>query len=86
MGAKTVKTEIMDEYKFCGGRELVTRVTAAEVPANCEPLGRKNKLILAPGLLAGTPASSASRISIGGKSPLLMESRKRIAEAPPALK
>ena len=70
MSTKTVKTELIDEYKFCGGRELVTRITSAEVPANCEPLGRKNKLILAPGLLAGTPASSASRISIGGKSPL----------------
>jgi aldehyde:ferredoxin oxidoreductase len=70
MGTKSVKTELKDEYQFCGGRELVARITSAEVPANCEPLGRKNKLILAPGLLAGTPASSASRISIGGKSPL----------------
>ena len=42
----------------------------AEVPANCELLGRKNKLILAPGLLTETPVSSASRISIGGKGSL----------------
>jgi aldehyde:ferredoxin oxidoreductase len=70
MGTKSVKTELRDEYRYYGGRELVVRITSAEVSANCEPLGRKNKLILAPGLLAGTPASSASRISIGGKSPL----------------
>jgi aldehyde:ferredoxin oxidoreductase len=42
----------------------------AEVPPQCDPLGPKNKLILAPGLLGGTNLSSSGRLSIGGKSPL----------------
>ncbi|HHU30800.1 MAG TPA: hypothetical protein GXZ53_08975 [Firmicutes bacterium] len=41
-----------------------------EVDAACDPLGSYNKLIIAPGLFAGTPASSGSRTSIGAKSPL----------------
>lgn len=41
-----------------------------EVPATCEPLGRRNKLVLAPGLLVGHSVSSCDRISFGGKSPL----------------
>ncbi|MDD4439996.1 MAG: aldehyde ferredoxin oxidoreductase C-terminal domain-containing protein, partial [Tissierellia bacterium] len=40
------------------------------VNPKCDPLGRENKLIIANGLLTGTNVSSASRISIGAKSPL----------------
>jgi len=36
----------------------------------CHPLGPYNKLVIANGLLAGTPILSASRISIRAKSPL----------------
>ena len=53
-----------------GGRGLVARVLLDEVPATCEPLGPRNKLILAPGLLVGHRVSSCDRISFGGKSPL----------------
>lgn len=41
-----------------------------EVDGSCEALGDENKLIVAPGLLSGTKMSSASRLSIGAKSPL----------------
>jgi aldehyde:ferredoxin oxidoreductase len=40
------------------------------VPPTCEPTGRRNKLILASGLLADTGATTTGQLSIGGKSPL----------------
>jgi aldehyde:ferredoxin oxidoreductase len=49
---------------------LLARILVDEVPAACEPLGAKNKLIFAPGLMVGHRISSCDRISIGGKSPL----------------
>ncbi|MDP2662732.1 MAG: aldehyde ferredoxin oxidoreductase N-terminal domain-containing protein, partial [Dehalococcoidia bacterium] len=53
-----------------GGRGLIGRIMAAEVPPACEPLGRYNRLILAPGLLSGRGVSAGDRLSIGAKSPL----------------
>jgi aldehyde:ferredoxin oxidoreductase len=41
-----------------------------EVEATCDPLGKFNKIVVAPGLLAGTNAPSSGRLSVGGKSPL----------------
>lgn len=59
-----------DEYLKTGGRGLIAKIMLKEVNPMCEPLGRENKLIIANGLLTGTNVSSASRISIGAKSPL----------------
>lgn len=67
---KKVMSEEKKEYEFLGGRSLSSRIVYDEVEPTCEPLGRKNKLVIATGILSGTIASSASRISIGGKSPL----------------
>ncbi len=53
-----------------GGRGLTSNIVAAEVPPTCHPLGPKNKLVFAPGLLSGTTASNSGRISAGAKSPL----------------
>lgn len=53
-----------------GGRALTSTIVAAEVPATCHALGPNNKLVIAPGLLSGTPAANSGRISIGAKSPL----------------
>ena len=53
-----------------GGRGLLARIMLDEVDPTCEPLGAKNKLIFAPGLLVGHMISSTDRISIGAKSPL----------------
>jgi len=58
------------EYERVGGRALIVRVLLREVPPTCDPLGPANKLILAPGLLGGTTATSSGRLSAGGKSPL----------------
>ena len=57
-------------YEHLGGRGLIARLLLEEVPATCDALGPHNKLILAPGLLAGGGVSTAGRLSVGGKSPL----------------
>jgi aldehyde:ferredoxin oxidoreductase len=59
-----------EEYSKTGGRGLISKILLNEVNPKCEPLGRENKLVIANGLLTGTLVSSASRISIGAKSPL----------------
>lgn len=70
MSVKDIQWEEKEEYNLLGGRALTSRITYDEVKADCDPLGRESKLVIAPGLLAGTNASSASRLSVGGKSPL----------------
>jgi aldehyde:ferredoxin oxidoreductase len=64
------KQDVPEEYKLLGGRGLTSRIVFDEVEPTCDPLGPKNKVILAPGLLAGTIAPSSGRLSIGAKSPL----------------
>lgn len=59
-----------ESWQLLGGRGLVARVLVDKVEPTCEPLGPKNKLIFAPGLLVGHMLSSCDRISVGGKSPL----------------
>lgn len=71
MTAKEVKVEgVPEKYQALGGRALTSQFVLDEVPATCHPLGAKNKLIFAPGLLSGTNAPSSGRLSVGGKSPL----------------
>jgi aldehyde:ferredoxin oxidoreductase len=57
-------------WERLGGRGLLARILLDEVPADCDPLGPRSKLIFAPGLLVGHMLSSSDRISVGGKSPL----------------
>lgn len=61
---------VLPEYERLGGRALIAGIMLAEVPPRSDPLGPNNKLILAPGLLGGTGATSSGRLSVGGKSPL----------------
>lgn len=62
--------DVPQEYEGLGGRALTSRLVLDEVPATCHPLGKANKLIFAPGILAGTPAADSGRLSAGAKSPL----------------
>jgi aldehyde:ferredoxin oxidoreductase len=62
--------KVPDELKNRGGRYVTSWLVSNQVPAACNPLGPDNKLIIAPGLLAGTSAPSSGRVSIGAKSPL----------------
>ena len=65
-----ITRKVPDEYTGLGGRALTSTMINNEVPADCDPLGPQNKLILAPGYLSGTPLINTSRLSIGAKSPL----------------
>ena len=73
INARTQRLNIVpvpESWQHLGGRGLLARILLDEVPPTCEPLGRSNKLVFAPGLLVGHMLSSCDRISIGGKSPL----------------
>ena len=68
---REARTEpVPPSWERLGGRGLIARILLDEVPPHAEPLGPKNILIWAPGLLVGHRLSSCDRISIGGKSPL----------------
>lgn len=67
---KIDRRPLAEEKTWLGGRALVDAIISAEVPPTCHPLGQNNKLIIAPGLFAGTAMPSAGRMSIGAKSPL----------------
>ncbi len=62
--------DIPAEWMGLGGRGLTSTVIAAEVIPTCHPLGKNNKLVIAPGLLSGTQAANSGRLSCGAKSPL----------------
>lgn len=67
---KITKTEISQEEERWGGRLLISKFLLREVPPTCDPLGRFNKLIIAPGLLGDTFVTTTGKFSVGGKSPL----------------
>jgi len=58
------------EWAALGGRALSAKILLKEVEPTCDPLGPGNKLIFAPGCLAGSTAPTSGRISVGAKSPL----------------
>ena len=62
--------EVPAAYQHLGGRGVTSTLVAKEVPPQCHPLGPNNKLVFAPGIVTGTPASTSARISAGAKSPL----------------
>ncbi|MEW6664539.1 MAG: aldehyde ferredoxin oxidoreductase C-terminal domain-containing protein [Thermodesulfobacteriota bacterium] len=71
LGQTSVSYEAVPEaYELLGGRSLCSAIITKEVPPECEALGKDNKLVFAPGLLADIAVSSVHRISVGGKSPL----------------
>ena len=62
--------KLPEAYAGLGGRALTSKIVLDEVPATCHALGKNNKLIFAPGILAGSPAADSGRLSAGAKSPL----------------
>jgi aldehyde:ferredoxin oxidoreductase len=61
---------VPDVYEQLGGRGFIAKLLLEEIPPVCDALGPHNKLIFAPGLLAGSGVTTAGRLSIGAKSPL----------------
>ena len=69
-GGPKVSTGPLGDYAGFGGRAMTSAIVSKEVPPLCHPLGAKNKLVIAPGLLSGSVAAMSGRISVGCKSPL----------------
>lgn len=73
LNSKSIKFEEItrdSKYFLLGGRGLSSQIVYDEVDPICDPLGEKNKLIIASGLLTGSPFPNSARTSIGAKSPL----------------
>ncbi len=62
--------EPIGKYTGFGGRAMTSAIICGEVPPDCHPLGPENKLVIAPGLMSGSAATTSSRLSVGCKSPL----------------
>ena len=69
---ETTYEEILEDSKYflLGGRGLTSKIIDDEVPPLCDPLGEENKLVIASGLLTGSPFPCSGRTSVGGKSPI----------------
>ena len=73
VNSNTIKYEEIvknSKYYLLGARGLTSQIVHDEVPPRCDPLGSENKLILANGILTGSPFPNSARTSIGAKSPL----------------
>jgi aldehyde:ferredoxin oxidoreductase len=55
---------------FPGGKALAAYLLLRNIPANADPLGPQNVLVLSAGLLTGFPISTATRFSAAARSPL----------------
>jgi aldehyde:ferredoxin oxidoreductase len=62
--------DLTPELSQLGGRGLSSAIIAERVDPKTDPLGPGNVLVIAAGLLAGTPVPNGGRLSVGGKSPL----------------
>ena len=67
---RIVKEKASPEEMRWGGRLLISKFLLREVSPTCDPLGRYNKLIVAPGLLGDSSVTTTGKFSVGGKSPL----------------
>jgi aldehyde:ferredoxin oxidoreductase len=65
-----VSEEPLGDYAGLGGRAMTSTIVSKEVEPDCHPLGPENKLVIAPGMLSGSAAVNAGRLSVGCKSPL----------------
>ncbi len=76
--------ECVDEsamMNFLGGRGFGISYLYQELPANTDPLGEHNKLLLLGGVLTGTNAQSVSRWMVCTKSPLTGAYARSVAGA-----
>lgn len=69
-GRPRARLEAVGGYAGLGGRSMVSTVLWREMAPDCHPMGPANKLVIAPGLLAGSKAALAARLALGCKSPV----------------
>lgn len=63
-------SECPSHWNHLAGRALISQVLTEEVNPTVHPLDSGNKLVIAPGILAGFTITCVNRISVGAKSPL----------------
>jgi aldehyde:ferredoxin oxidoreductase len=78
--------DLPEKYATFGGRAMTAAIVSDEVDPTCDALGAGNKLVIAPGLLAGSTAPNSSRLSVGAKSPLTGGIKEANVGGPAALK
>jgi len=64
------KAPVDKELYDLGGRALIAQYMIKNVPPQCDPLGKDNRLVFTTTVFAGTKLTTAHRLSVGGKSPL----------------
>jgi len=69
-GGTAAFEDLPADWVLRGGRSLTSSIVAREVDPKVDALGPANKIVFAPGLLAGTTAPNSGRLSVGCKSPL----------------
>ena len=69
-GPRATYEDVPEKWAQWAGRGLTSAITCDEVPPTCHPLGPNNKVTFAPGIVTGTVAPTAGRLSVGGKAPL----------------
>lgn len=70
---REITTEPLSEEmarKYLGGRGFAARLLYTELEKGIDPLGPHNRLIVATGVLTGTPTPVGNRTTIAAKSPL----------------
>ena len=71
MDTKVVRKEpVPERYKMLGNRGLIAYLAYDEILPTCNPIGPRNKLIVASSPVEGYGITCAGRVSIGCKSPL----------------
>jgi aldehyde:ferredoxin oxidoreductase len=83
---KATFQDLPEKWRLIGGSGLIAKIMNEEIPPDADPLGPKNKLIIAAGPLAGTIAPQLGRISVGAKSPLTMGIKEANSGGPAAQK
>lgn len=55
---------------YMGGDGLGTYYAMRDIPANCDPMGPDNRLIIGTGIATGAPVAATSRVTCNFKSPV----------------
>jgi len=76
-GGPKITEEAPGVYEGFGGRGLTSTIIAKEVPPLCHALGAENKVVIAPGLLSGSAATTAADSPSAARAPSRAPSRSR---------
>ena len=55
---------------YLGGNGLGTYYAMRDIPANCDPMGPDNRLVIGTGVATGAPVAATSRVTCSFKSPV----------------